>query len=106
MTADAEKSFHDLRLHPEEDMYIQLNFQMMPPSPEYLAVLEENPYMPKYLQISEKDKLIAEDIVSESLYSFQVEQLKKQIDQAIDDNNKEKFMELSSLWKQIQQKEV
>ncbi|MFJ7826252.1 Uncharacterized protein YpiB, UPF0302 family [Psychrobacillus sp. OK028] len=106
MTADAEKSFHDLRLHPEEDMYIQLNFQMMPPSPEYLAVLEENPYMPKYLQISEKDKLIAEDIVSESLYSFQVEQLKKQIDQAIDEKNKEKFMELSELWKQIQQKEV
>ena len=26
MTADAEKSFHDLRLHPNEDMYIQLNF--------------------------------------------------------------------------------
>lgn len=106
MTADAEKSFHDLRLHPEEDMYIQLNFQMIPPSPEYLAVLEENPYMPKYLQINEKDKLIAEDIVTESLYSFQVEQLKKQIDQAIDENNKEKFMELSSLWKQIQHKEV
>ncbi|WP_419961926.1 ReoY family proteolytic degradation factor [Psychrobacillus sp. BM2] len=106
MTADAEKSFHDLRLHPEEDMYIQLNFQMIPPSPEYLAVLEENPYMPKYLQISEKDKLIAEDIVTESLYSFQVEQLKKQIDQAIDDNNKEKFMELSSLWKKIKHKEI
>lgn len=106
MTADAEKSFHDLRLHPEEAMYIQLNFQMMPPSPEYLAVLEENPYMPKYLQINEKDKMIAEDIVSESLYSFQVEQLKKQIDQAIDENNKERFMELSELWKKIQQKEV
>ncbi|WP_277585430.1 ReoY family proteolytic degradation factor [Psychrobacillus antarcticus] len=106
MTADAEKSFHDLRLHPEEDMYIQLNFQMMPPSPEYLAVLEENPYMPKYLQISEKDKMIAEDIVMESLQAFQMEQLKKQIDQAIDENNKEKFMELSSLWKQIQDKEV
>ena len=74
--------------------------------PEYLAVLEENPYMPKYLQINEKDKMIAEDIVSESLYSFQVEQLKKQIDKAIDDNNKEKFMELSSLWKQIQHKEM
>ena len=26
MTADAEKSFHDLRLHPDEEMYIQLNF--------------------------------------------------------------------------------
>ncbi|MFJ7973905.1 ReoY family proteolytic degradation factor [Psychrobacillus sp. NPDC096389] len=102
MTADAEKSFHDLRLHPEEDMYIQLNFQMLPPSPEYLAVLEENPFMPKYLHISEKDKRIAEDMLAESLHSFQVEQLKKQIDEAIDENNKEKFLELSALWKQLQ----
>ena len=83
-------------------MYIQLNFQTLPPSPEYLAVLEENPFMPKYLHISEKDKRIAEDMLAESLHSFQVEQLKKQIDQAIDENNKEKFLELSALWKQLQ----
>ncbi|MER2010148.1 MAG: ReoY family proteolytic degradation factor, partial [Psychrobacillus sp.] len=105
MTADAEKSFHDLRLNPDEEMYIQLNFQTLPPSPEYLAVLEENPYMPKYLHISEKDKLIAEDILTESLQSFQAEQLKKQIDQAIDDNNKEKFLELSALWKNLPYRE-
>ncbi len=105
MTADAEKSFHDLRLHPEEEMYIQLNFQTLPPSPEYLAVLEENPYMPKYLHISEKDKMLAEDILNESLQSFQRELLKKQIDQAIDENNKEKFLELSSLWKQLMNRE-
>ena len=77
MTADAEKSFHDLRLHPEEDMYIQLNFQMLPPSPEYLAVLEENPYMPKYLHISEKDKRIAEDMLAESLAFISSRAIKK-----------------------------
>ena len=30
MTADAEKSFHDLRLHEDEKMYIQLNFPNQP----------------------------------------------------------------------------
>ena len=30
MTADAEKSFHDLRLHPDDKMYIQLNFPNQP----------------------------------------------------------------------------
>ena len=54
MTADAEKSFHDLRLHEHEDMYIQLNFPNVPPSAQYLAVLEDNPYMPEALIVSEK----------------------------------------------------
>ena len=61
MTADAEKSFHDLRLHEQEDMYIQLNFPNIPPSAQYLAVLEENPYMPETLLVSEKDRVLAEE---------------------------------------------
>ncbi len=31
MTSDAEKSFHDLRLNPDESIYIQLNFPNVPP---------------------------------------------------------------------------
>jgi uncharacterized protein YpiB (UPF0302 family) len=105
MTADAEKSFHDLRLHPDEEMYIQLNFQTLPPSPEYLAVLEENPYMPKYLHISEKDQQIAENMLSDSIQLFQEEQLRRQIDEALDQGNEERFYELSELWKELQGRE-
>jgi len=97
MTADAEKSFHDLRLHPNEDMFIQLNFPNVPPSSEYLAVLEENPYMPKYLHINDKDRLIAEEVLKLSMDSFREEHILKQIDEALDANNKERFFELSKL---------
>ncbi|KOO49048.1 ReoY family proteolytic degradation factor [Viridibacillus arvi] len=97
MTADAEKSFHDLRMHPEEEMYIQLNFPKLPPSGEYLAVLEENPHMPKYLHISEKDRMLAEEILNDSMKSFREETILKQIDEALDNNDKEKFYELSAL---------
>lgn len=97
MTADAEKSFHDLRLHPNEEMYIQLNFPKVPPSREYLTVLEENPFMPNYLQISESDRQLAEEILQDSMKTFQEEAVLKQIDEALDQNDKEKFYKLSAL---------
>ena len=97
MTADAEKSFHDLRLHPNEDMYIQLNFPLVPPSSEYLAVLEENQFMPKYFNINDKDRLLAEEVLKNSMHSFREDNILRQIDEALDANDKEKFIELSKL---------
>ncbi len=103
MTSDAEKSFHDLRLHPNESMYIQLNFPNVPPSGQYLAVLEENPYMPKFLHISEKDRVMAEELLNNSMLAFQEEKLLKEIDDALDEGDKEKFYELSNLLQALKQ---
>lgn len=101
MTSDAEKSFHDLRLNSDEQLYIQLNFQDIPPSTEYLAVLEENPYMPKSRQTSEHDRIVAEQLVNESLHHFQEEKLLIAIDQALDKGDRERFIELSQLLQNI-----
>lgn len=49
MTTDAEKSFHDIRLNKQQDLFIQLNFRSAYSSPEYAAVLESNPHIPKNL---------------------------------------------------------
>ena len=54
MTTDAEKSFHDIRLNRDEEIYIQLNFQSSFQTPQFAAVMEENPFMPKNIQISEQ----------------------------------------------------
>lgn len=103
MTSDAEKSFHDLRLNPKESMFIQLNFPNVPPHQFYLVVLEENPYMPYELYISEKDRLMAEQLLQNSMQAFQQEQLLQQIDEALDRGDKERFFELSSLLQALQQ---
>ncbi|ANU28103.1 ReoY family proteolytic degradation factor [Planococcus versutus] len=97
MTADAEKSFHDLRLNPEEHLYIQLNFPNIPPPVLYLSVLEENPYVPEDASIDEKDRQTAEQILAESMSIFQEESLSKQIDDALDANDRDRFFELSSI---------
>ncbi|WKA53356.1 ReoY family proteolytic degradation factor [Planococcus shixiaomingii] len=101
MTADAEKSFHDLRLNPEDELYVQLNFPNRPPSPLYLSVLEENPYMPKNASFNDQDRLVAEKMLEESMSVFQEESLLKQIDEALDSNDRERFFELSELLQSI-----
>ena len=63
----------------------------------YLAVLEENPYMPKTLHISEKDRIIAEQLLKNSMMAFQEEKILREIDEALDAGDKERFFELSNL---------
>ncbi|MBM7699045.1 ReoY family proteolytic degradation factor [Kurthia huakuii] len=102
MTADAEKSFHDLRMNNEEAMYIQLNFPKQPPTEQYLAVLEENPFMPSYMQISSEDKQVAQKMLSKSVYEFQHSKLLQQIDAALDNGDKEQFFELTAALQQLE----
>ncbi|AYC29396.1 ReoY family proteolytic degradation factor [Paenisporosarcina cavernae] len=101
MTSDAEKSFHDMRLNPKEPLYIQLNFPLFPPSPEYLAVLEENPHYPYKWQVEEGDKKLANDIVAKSVGEFQEEYLLKEIDRTLDNQDEKRFFELSKLLNDI-----
>ena len=96
MTADAEKSFHDLRLNPDEELFIQLNFPSTPVSPQYMAVLEENSYMPKYLHVTEKDKEMVEQVLEQAIGSFTRNQMEAAIDAALDAGDQERFMQLTA----------
>ena len=91
MTADAEKSFHDLRLHEDEKMYVQLNFPNSHLCPQYASVREENPFLPSYLQVSEIDRKTAERLVEESITIMTEETLMKGINEALDMNDKERL---------------
>ncbi|MBU8879088.1 ReoY family proteolytic degradation factor [Bacillus sp. FJAT-29790] len=101
MTTDAEKSFHDIRLNRDEDIFIQLNFHASNKAHQYVAVLEENPFMPKSLQISEKDSLIAERFLVGSLEKFQRENLLRKIDEALDNQDEKTFLLLTEQLKRL-----
>jgi len=100
MTTDAEKSFHDIRLNRNEDIYIQLNFRSSFLSPQYVAVLEENPYAPKSMETNEKDQMHAEKVLQESIESFQRAKLLELIDQALDNHDEEEFKRLTGYMNQ------
>ncbi|MFK2824205.1 ReoY family proteolytic degradation factor [Bacillus sp. B190/17] len=101
MTTDAEKSFHDIRLNKEEDIYIELKFRSSNTSHQYAAVMEENPFMPRNLRITEKDKMLAEKFLKEGIYHFQKERLLKAIDEALDCGDKEAFLKLTDQLNQL-----
>lgn len=100
MTADAEKSFHDLRLNPDEDIFIQLNFPDAYQSQQYLAVLEENKHV-NLKEVNDVDDNLIDSILKQSINSFQVKKLQDQIDEALDNKDKDKFLELTSLLKEF-----
>jgi uncharacterized protein YpiB (UPF0302 family) len=90
---DEEKCFHDIRLNKEQDIYIELNFKDKYNHEEYWEVLEENPFdEPDTSEFEEQ----AAHFLDYCLYEFKVEQLKKRIDEAIDDGDKELFMKLAN----------
>ena len=101
MTTDAEKSFHDIRLNREEDIYIQLNFKSANLSYQYAAVLEENPFMPNLLRINDEDRIVAEKFLQESILGFQREKLLKEIDEALDNHDLDSFNKLTEQLKQL-----
>lgn len=94
MTSDPEKSFHDIRLNDKETIYIQLNFANSHRCHRYAAVLEENPYLPKDYYITEKDKRVAEQFLTNLIYDFQIKKIHEEIDKALDVGDKDKFHEL------------
>ncbi|MGE6629542.1 ReoY family proteolytic degradation factor [Bacillus sp. NPDC077027] len=95
MTTDAEKSFHDIRLNKQQDLFIQLNFRSSYHSPEYAAVLETNPHIPKDLYENEQDKGLADKVLEHSIATFQKERLMKEIDDALDRHDQEAFNKLA-----------
>ncbi|BAM47384.1 ReoY family proteolytic degradation factor [Amphibacillus xylanus] len=101
VTTDAEKSFHDIRLNRHEPIYIQLSFKNSHQSIEYNAVLEDNPFLPDDFFITKKEKQLAKEFLNYTLFEAEKRQLLKQIDHALDNQDKKMFNELTKKLNQL-----
>ncbi|MGO4888101.1 ReoY family proteolytic degradation factor [Anaerobacillus sp. MEB173] len=101
VTMDAEKCFHDIRLNSDEDVYIQLNFSGAKTNPQYAAVLEENPFLPVNDESNQVNSVLAEIILDKVMMDFQRRQLLEAIDEALERNDRERFIELSNQLNQL-----
>lgn len=95
MTTDPEKALHDLRLHRDEEIFIQLNFRESFQCPNYLAVLDDNPYIPNHLLENKHDVIQAEELLRDVTLTYEKERLKREIDLALDQNDRMKFQQLT-----------
>jgi len=94
ITIDLDKSFHDLRLNKHRPMYMQINFYNSNQHPLYIAILEENPFVPEHSEIKRRDWMVAEQILEKTLIESRRALLKKQIDHSLAENNREDFYKL------------
>lgn len=94
VTTDAEKSFHDIRLNQDEDLYIQLNFKNAKQNALYVSVLEDNPYIPDEYFITKKDQDLAKQLLDKLLFDYKKKQLQREIDLSLDKGDKEGFYKL------------
>lgn len=101
VTMDAEKSFHDIRLNRNEDIFIQLNFKEKHTLPQYAAVLEENPYLPVNKEEEAVNGLLAELVLDEALRIQQLKALEEEIDAALQLKDQRAFLELSKQYSEL-----
>ncbi|RYG73603.1 YpiB family protein [Lentibacillus lipolyticus] len=95
VTTDAEKSFHDIRMNQNEPLYIQLNFNKSHQNSNYAAVLVENPFIPDDYFITKQDRDTAKEILDLTVHEYQRAALKRKIDCALDERDRQTFNELT-----------
>lgn len=104
MTQDAEKCFHDLRLNPQDHFYIQINFPGAYTYINYLSVVERNPFVPHNVPLTMKDEMTVVQLIENSLFIQQEENILSQIDDALDTGDQERFYELTETLAKLRNK--
>ncbi|EGL82260.1 Uncharacterized protein family UPF0302 [Caldalkalibacillus thermarum TA2.A1] len=97
-TTDVEKAFYDLRHHPDQILQIKLNYKSAQMCPEYAAVKEDGPMKKQKLTSNGMYALLAEMVLDEAVYQFKKQQLRRKINEALDQRDKERFLQLSEQW--------
>ncbi len=105
VTTDVEKAFHDIRLNPEEAIYFECIYEDVRKSLMYASVLEDNPYLPDDYYLNNEDFTQLEKMLTKKTVQFEIKQLKRKIDTALDEGNEEDFLKYAEHLRHIQQKE-
>lgn len=103
---DVERAFHDIRLNPNEEVYISLHYKDCLTCPKYLAVLEGKPMEGQRVTQESVMGLLAEIEMDKAIRHIRRKKLYLEIDQALSEGNKAQFMKLTTEWRKLQQWEV
>ncbi|WP_404452842.1 ReoY family proteolytic degradation factor [Virgibacillus necropolis] len=95
VTTDAEKSFHDIRMNREEALYVQLNFHNSIQNASYVAVVEDNPFIPEDYYITKSDEETATQLLEKVVYDREKKKIQEAIDYSLDINDQHMFMKLT-----------
>ncbi|WP_161878881.1 ReoY family proteolytic degradation factor [Alkalibacterium sp. MB6] len=101
-----EQAFHEVRLNWHTDLYIELVFQDAILSPEYAAVLEDNPFSKWNDRIPKEVDQQVDEAIDYVYLQEQRQLLMDDIDKALETDNRDQFYtlakELSALERQLE----
>src|SRR5699024_546532 len=100
-TLEPKKAYHDLRLNNTEAIYIKINLSNRYHHSLYYLVLEENPFLTTNTIKDETDEINATNLLDFILMTQNKKNLQQKIDQALDTNDLQSFMTLTSQLKGI-----
>ncbi|MGX7125559.1 YpiB family protein [Enterococcus viikkiensis] len=92
---NSDQIFHEIRLHWQQPLYLECVFPNSWQNAQYLLVLEDNPENSWNDTVSEEIVLEVENYLKRQEKEAQADLLKKQIDLALEDGDKESFLILS-----------
>ncbi|RXT13928.1 YpiB family protein [Ammoniphilus sp. CFH 90114] len=98
---DVERAFHDIRLNPEEDVFISLYFKDRLLCPQYLAVLEGRPMESPRITQDDVMSLMAEIVMDKAIRKQRLKVLYDEIDRSLAEGNQSRFLELTGEWNEL-----
>lgn len=93
--SNSDQIFHEIRLHWQQPLYLECVFPDSWQNAQYLSVLEDNPELSWNDTVSEEIVLEVENYLKYQEQEAQADLLKRQIDMALEDGDKEAFLSLS-----------
>ncbi|HJV46381.1 MAG TPA: YpiB family protein [Bacillota bacterium] len=103
---DVERAFHDIRLNPDEDVFISVFFRDRMSYSQYMAVLEGSPVEDQQLVQVEIMSLVAEIVMDQAIRKYKLKCLLQEIDTTLATGNKEHFLSLTKEWIELRKLEV
>lgn len=100
---DPEQAFHEVRLNWHEDIYVELIFRDPWKTSQYLAVLEDNPYHKWNDFISVELENEVKHALNTLTLNHKKQQVMQQIDQALETDDRDQFLQLSNELKEIEE---
>ncbi|WP_202079987.1 YpiB family protein [Caldalkalibacillus salinus] len=100
-TTDVERAFHDIRLNPNEQILMKLSFKNSESCPKYAAVREVPPGETGSTSTNSWYSLLAEMVLDEALETYQKKTLYNDINRALENKDKDTFLELSARWSNL-----
>ena len=100
--SDPEQAFHEVRLNWQEDMYLEMVFREPWKTEQYLAILEDNPYHRWNENISQDLIHEVEHAITKLSLSEKKHLMLNLIDEALENGNRDEFIEFSTGLKEIE----